>query len=98
MTAARGPIDSRAADSDGATVAPSANTRSSTGRKPPLKWRDQTGPSENTLDPRIAEAGPEATPSADGGTATTGRDAITETAVHQGDQTHTAGTAGISTT
>ncbi|MDT3434804.1 hypothetical protein [Haloarcula sp. 1CSR25-25] len=44
-----------------------------------------TGPSENALDPRIAEAGPEASPSTDGGTATTGHDAITETAVHRGE-------------
>ncbi|EMA21962.1 DUF7139 domain-containing protein [Haloarcula marismortui] len=63
-----------------------ANTRSSTGQQTTASsGADQTGPSENTLDPRIAEAGPEATPSADGGTATTGRDAITETAVHQGE-------------
>jgi cytochrome c biogenesis protein CcdA len=45
----------------------------------------RTGPSENALDPKIAEAGPEASPSTDGGTATTGHDTITETAVHQGE-------------
>ncbi|KOX92320.1 DUF7139 domain-containing protein [Haloarcula rubripromontorii] len=58
-----------------------ANARSNTASR----RRDQSGPSENALDPRIAEAGPEASPSTDGGTATTGHDTITETAVHQGE-------------
>jgi cytochrome c biogenesis protein CcdA len=44
------------------------------------------GPSEHSLDPRIANAGPEANPSTDGGTtAETGHDPITETAVHRGE-------------
>ncbi|MFC6862221.1 hypothetical protein ACFQGE_01955 [Halomicroarcula sp. GCM10025817] len=44
------------------------------------------GPSEHSLDPRIANAGPEASPSTDGGTTTeTGHDPITETAVHRGE-------------
>ena len=63
-----------------------ATTGSNTGQQNTAsRGTDQTGPSENALDPRIAEAGPEASPSADGGTATTGHDAITETAVHQGE-------------
>ncbi|RLN01442.1 hypothetical protein [Haloarcula sp. Atlit-7R] len=63
-----------------------ANARSNTGQQNTAsRRRDQSGPSENALDPRIAEAGPEASPSTDGGTATTGHDAITETAVHQGE-------------
>ncbi|EMA23592.1 DUF7139 domain-containing protein [Haloarcula argentinensis] len=62
------------------------NSRSSIGQQNTASSRaDQTGPSENALDPRIAEAGPEASTSTDGGTATTERDAITETAVHQGE-------------
>lgn len=45
-----------------------------------------TGPSEHSLDPSIANAGPEASPSTDGGTtAATGRDPITETAAHRGE-------------
>ncbi|MFC7027527.1 hypothetical protein ACFQJ5_07910 [Halomicroarcula sp. GCM10025324] len=44
------------------------------------------GPSEHSLDPRIANAGPEASPSTDGGTTTeTGHDPITETATHRGE-------------
>lgn len=44
------------------------------------------GPTEHSLDPRIANAGPEASPSTDGGTTTeTGHDPITETAVHRGE-------------
>lgn len=45
----------------------------------------QTGPTEHELDPTLASAGPEASPTTDGGTATTGHDPITETAVHQGE-------------
>jgi cytochrome c biogenesis protein CcdA len=45
-----------------------------------------TGPSEHELDPRLANAGPEASPSTDGGTTSaTGQDPITETAVHRGE-------------
>ena len=63
-----------------------ATTGSNTGQQNAAsRGTDQTGPSENALDPRIAEAGPEASPSTDGGTATMGHDAITETAVHQGE-------------
>jgi len=44
------------------------------------------GPSEHELDPRLANAGPEANPTTDGGTTpATGRDPITETAVPRGD-------------
>ena len=44
------------------------------------------GPSEHELDPTLANAGPEASPTTDGGTTTaTGRDPITETAVHRGE-------------
>lgn len=43
------------------------------------------GPSEHDLDPEIAEAGPEASHTTDGGTTATGRDPITETATHQGE-------------
>ncbi|MDS0281239.1 DUF7139 domain-containing protein [Haloarcula onubensis] len=44
------------------------------------------GPSEHELDPKLATAGPEASPTTDGGTtAATGRDPITETAVHRGE-------------
>ncbi|PSP83667.1 hypothetical protein BRC96_07560 [Halobacteriales archaeon QS_6_64_34] len=44
------------------------------------------GPSEHELDPTLANAGPEASPTTDGGTATaTGRDPITETAAHRGE-------------
>jgi hypothetical protein len=62
------------------------SNRSNTGqRTASSRGTSRTGPSENTLDPEIAEAGPEASRSTDGGTATTGHDAITETAVHQGE-------------
>lgn len=45
-----------------------------------------TGPSEHELDPRLANAGPEASPTTDGGTTpATGQDPITETAVHRGE-------------
>ena len=51
--------------------------------------RDRTvrrGPSEHELDPTLAAAGPEANATTDGGTTTaTGRDPITETAVHRGE-------------
>jgi len=44
------------------------------------------GPSEHELDPRVANAGPEAAPSTDGGTTpATGQDPITETALHRGE-------------
>jgi hypothetical protein len=44
------------------------------------------GPSEYDLDPRVANAGPEAAPSTDGGTTpATGQDPITETALHKGE-------------
>ncbi|MBX0302501.1 DUF7139 domain-containing protein [Haloarcula salinisoli] len=44
------------------------------------------GPTEHDLDPKLANAGPEASPSTDGGTTTaTGQDPITETAVHRGE-------------
>lgn len=44
------------------------------------------GPAEHELDPRLANAGPEASPTTDGGTTpATGRDPITETAVHRGE-------------
>jgi cytochrome c biogenesis protein CcdA len=44
------------------------------------------GPTEHELDPRLANAGPEANPTTDGGTTpATGRDPITETAVHRGE-------------
>ncbi|WP_336338068.1 DUF7139 domain-containing protein [Haloarcula brevis] len=56
-----------------------------TGRQANAGSTGRTGPSESALDPRIAEAGPEASASTDGGTATTGHDAITETAVHRGE-------------
>jgi hypothetical protein len=52
------------------------------------KSTDQTaphGPSERSLDPDIASAGPESSPTTDGGTAATGTDPITETAVHRGE-------------
>ncbi|MFB9812764.1 DUF7139 domain-containing protein [Haloarcula sebkhae] len=79
----------RQADSSTATGRQSgrqATARSNTSQQNTASSRaDQAGPSENTLDPRIAEAGPEASTSTDGGTATTERDAITETAVHQGE-------------
>ena len=46
----------------------------------------RTGPSEYDLDPNIASAGPESSPSTDGGTTpVTGNDPITETAVHRGE-------------
>jgi len=46
----------------------------------------QTGPAEHDLDPDLANAGPEAAPSTDGGTTpATGQDPITETAVHRGE-------------
>ncbi|MDS0258015.1 hypothetical protein NDI56_01180 [Haloarcula sp. S1CR25-12] len=45
-----------------------------------------TGPSEHELDPKLANAGPESAPTTDGGTTpATGRDPITETAVHRGE-------------
>ena len=45
-----------------------------------------TAPAEHELDPKLATAGPEASPSTDGGTTTaTGRDPITETAAHRGE-------------
>ncbi|WP_277540485.1 DUF7139 domain-containing protein [Haloarcula laminariae] len=45
-----------------------------------------SGPTERELDPELANAGPEAAPTTDGGTTTaTGRDPITETAVHRGE-------------
>jgi hypothetical protein len=45
-----------------------------------------TGPSEHELDERLANAGPEAAPSTDGGTTpATGQDPITETALHRGE-------------
>ena len=44
------------------------------------------GPSERDIDPQVANAGPEAAPSTDGGTTpATGQDPITETAVHRGE-------------
>jgi len=44
------------------------------------------GPTEHELDSTLANAGPEAAPSTDGGTTTaTGQDPITETAVHRGE-------------
>ncbi|MFB6223909.1 MAG: hypothetical protein ABEH86_09610 [Haloarcula sp.] len=60
--------------------------RSNTGRTDtPSRRRTQTGPSEDALDQTVAEAGPETTPSTDGGTATASYDTITETAAHQGE-------------
>ncbi len=45
-----------------------------------------TGPAEHELDERLANAGPEASPTTDGGTTSaTGRDPITETALHRGE-------------
>ena len=45
-----------------------------------------TAPTEHDLDPELANAGPEASTSTDGGTTTaTGQDPITETAVHRGE-------------
>jgi len=79
----------RQSDSDRATERQPdrrATTGSNTGqRNSAPRGTSRTGPSENALDPKIAEAGPEASTSTDGGTATTGHDAITETAVHQGE-------------
>jgi len=63
-----------------------STTRSNTSRRTTSSnGTGRAGPSENALDPKIAEAGPETSTSTDGGTATTGHDAITETAVHQGE-------------
>jgi len=45
-----------------------------------------SGPSEHELDPTLANAGPEAAPSTDGGTTSAiGQDPITDTAVHRGE-------------
>ncbi|MDS0222604.1 hypothetical protein NDI54_14760 [Haloarcula sp. S1AR25-5A] len=67
-------------------AAADTSARSGTGRgNTSSNGTGRSGPSENALDPAIAEAGPEASTSTDGGTATTGHDTITETAVHQGE-------------
>lgn len=58
----------------------------STERQETRRQPTPTGPSEHELDDRLANAGPEASTSTDGGTTSaTGRDPITETAVHQGE-------------
>jgi len=55
-------------------------------RADPKPTTGPTGPSEHELDPTLANAGPEAAPTTDGGTTTaTGMDPITDTAVHQGE-------------
>ena len=59
--------------------------RSNASSRSPSQSRTPRGPSESALDPSIAEAGPEAAHSTDGGTAAKSRDTITETAVHQGE-------------
>jgi len=76
---------------DGSEVMESPGTPSNTGPasqpsrgepEPPV----QQGPSEHELDPHLANAGPEASATTDGGTtAATGQDPITETAVHRGE-------------
>ncbi|EMA07642.1 hypothetical protein SAMN05443574_106165 [Haloarcula vallismortis] len=72
--------------SDSGTATERQSGRQSTTRSnTESRGTGQTGPSENALDPKVAAAGPEASPSTDGGTATTGHDTITETAVHQGE-------------
>lgn len=54
--------------------------------QPPRSEPVPSGPSEHELDERLANAGPEAAPTTDGGTTpATGRDPITETALHQGE-------------
>jgi len=58
-----------------------------TDSSPPQPQQSATrGPTEHELDPKLANAGPESNPTTDGGTTTaTGRDPITETAVHRGE-------------
>ena len=71
----------------GSAAAPATQRESSPSqsRQPEPERRPQ-GPSERDLDPQLANAGPEASPSTDGGTTpATGQDPITETAVHQGE-------------
>ena len=71
----------------GSAAAPATQRESSPSqsRQPEPERRPQ-GPSERDLDPKLANAGPEASPSTDGGTTpATGQDPITETAVHQGE-------------
>ncbi|WP_324756675.1 DUF7139 domain-containing protein [Haloarcula sp. GH36] len=46
------------------------------------EWDDRT---DSTLDSDIAQAGPESTPTADGGTESVSSDPITDTAVHRGE-------------
>ncbi|KAA9398558.1 hypothetical protein Har1130_10080 [Haloarcula sp. CBA1130] len=75
----------RQSDSGTATERQSDRQTNASQQNTASRGPDRTGPSENALDPKIAAAGPEASPSTDGGTATTGHDAITETAVHQGE-------------
>ena len=59
---------------------------SGTRRSQSRQERTPQGPSERELDSTLANAGPESTPTTDGGTtAATGRDTITETAVHRGE-------------
>ena len=72
-------LDQPAAESDS-----TAQRADSTPRQPePTAPR---GPSEHELDPELANAGPEANPTTDGGTTpATGQDPITETAVHKGE-------------
>jgi len=72
----------RAAESGTTTSEPQPRTEGANeaSRSPPR------GPSERDIDPRVANAGPEASPSTDGGTTpATGRDPITETALHKGE-------------
>lgn len=57
------------------------NTHSDQRDTPPT----QVGPTEHELDPSLASAGPEASPTTDGGTAAANRDPITDTAVHRGE-------------
>ncbi|WP_324663021.1 DUF7139 domain-containing protein [Haloarcula sediminis] len=70
-----------------------ASQQRDTGPRQPDRGAQQSGssapptaPAEHELDPKLANAGPEASPSTDGGTTTaTGRDPITETAAHRGE-------------
>jgi hypothetical protein len=78
---------------DGSEVVGTSASAESGPSDPQPRFRERTdsqstprGPSERDLAPELANAGPEASPSTDGGTtAATGQDPITETALHQGE-------------
>jgi len=72
--------------SDPTTQHPRSSTQQADARSHQPEKRTSRGPTEHDLDPELANAGPEASPSTDGGTTTaTGQDPITETAVHRGE-------------